>query len=64
MTGPPVIRSDLSLGRLGSWPPDGRRVHVQIRSLGIFSPRTGEVRSDDTDGIACCHRLQRKVLPS
>ena len=31
---------------------DGQ-VQVQIRGVDVFDPSTGEVRSDDTDGIAC-----------
>ena len=32
---------------------DDDMVRVQIRGVDIFNPATGQVRSDDTDGIAC-----------
>ena len=32
---------------------DDGMVRVRIRGVDIFNPATGEVRSDDTDGIAC-----------
>ena len=31
---------------------DGQ-VQVQVKGVDVFDPSTGEVRSDDTDGIAC-----------
>ena len=31
----------------------GAMVRVKIRGVDIFNPATGQVRSDDTDGIAC-----------
>jgi adenine-specific DNA-methyltransferase len=31
---------------------DGR-LRVQIHGVDVFDPRTGEIRSDNTDGIAC-----------
>ena len=34
-------------------PADDGQVQVQIRGVDVFDPSTGEVRSDDTDGIAC-----------
>ncbi len=32
---------------------DPGQVQVRIRGVDVFDPSTGEVRSDDTDGIAC-----------
>ena len=32
---------------------DAGQIQVEIRGVDVFHPGTGEVRSDDTDGIAC-----------
>lgn len=32
---------------------DGEEVQVKINGVDVFDPSTGEVRSDDSDGIAC-----------
>ena len=32
---------------------DDGQIQVQIKGVDVFHPGTGEVRSDDTDGIAC-----------
>ncbi len=32
---------------------DGGQIQVQINGVDVFDPSTGEVRSDDADGIAC-----------
>ena len=32
---------------------DDGQIQVQIRGVDVFHPGSGEVRSDDTDGIAC-----------
>ncbi|WP_425152978.1 site-specific DNA-methyltransferase [Candidatus Palauibacter sp.] len=32
---------------------DDGQIEVQIKGVDVFHPGTGEVRSDDTDGIAC-----------
>lgn len=34
-------------------PADGDQIRVRIRGVDVFDPSTGEVRSDDIDGIAC-----------
>ena len=33
--------------------PDDDRIRVKIRGVDVFHPRSGEVRSDGPDGIAC-----------
>ena len=32
---------------------DDGQIEVEIKGVDVFHPGTGEVRSDDTDGIAC-----------
>ncbi len=32
---------------------DDGQIQVEIKGVDVFDPGTGEVRSDDTDGIAC-----------
>ncbi|MCB9304914.1 MAG: site-specific DNA-methyltransferase [Lewinellaceae bacterium] len=32
---------------------EGRQLQVKVNGIDIFDPKTGKVRSDDTDGIAC-----------
>ena len=32
---------------------DGDQLQVSIKGVDIYDPSTGQVRSDDTDGIAC-----------
>jgi adenine-specific DNA-methyltransferase len=32
---------------------DGDRVRVKVNGVDVFDPASGEVRSDDADGIAC-----------
>ena len=32
---------------------DDRKIRVEIKGVDVFHPSTGEIRSDDTDGIAC-----------
>ncbi|MGV3710390.1 MAG: site-specific DNA-methyltransferase [Gemmatimonas sp.] len=34
-------------------PADGGRVRVKVNGVDVFDPSTGQVRSDDADGIAC-----------
>jgi adenine-specific DNA-methyltransferase len=34
-------------------PDEEEQIRVRIRGVDVFDPSTGEVRSDDTDGIAC-----------
>jgi adenine-specific DNA-methyltransferase len=34
-------------------PGKGGRIHVKVKGVDVFDPSTGEVRSDDVDGIAC-----------
>lgn len=41
------------------------QLRVQIRGIDIFDPSTGEVRSDETDNIACWIRtIMTKVFSS
>ena len=32
---------------------DGGKIQVQVKGVDVFDPASGEVRSDDTDNIAC-----------
>ena len=34
-------------------PDKGGRIRVKVKGVDVFDPSTGEVRSDDVDGIAC-----------
>lgn len=34
-------------------PTEDGQLQVQVKGVDIFDPKTGKVRSDDTDGIAC-----------
>jgi adenine-specific DNA-methyltransferase len=34
-------------------PAEGGHLRVKVKGVDVFDPSTGEVRSDDTDGIAC-----------
>jgi adenine-specific DNA-methyltransferase len=34
-------------------PADQGRIHVKVKGVDVFDPSTGEIRSDDPDGIAC-----------
>ena len=34
-------------------PADQGRIKVQVKGVDVFDPSTGEIRSDDPDGIAC-----------
>ncbi len=37
----------------GSGAPEGQQLEVRIKGVDVFDPSTGEVRSDNADGIAC-----------
>lgn len=34
-------------------PADQGRIKVRVKGVDVFDPNTGEIRSDDPDGIAC-----------
>lgn len=34
-------------------PAENGRIRVQVKGVDVFDPSTGEIRSDDPDGIAC-----------
>ena len=55
-----VVFNDLVAGALDFLRPDisleetdDRNLQVRINGVDIYDPSTGQVRSDDTDGIAC-----------
>ncbi len=44
---------DIDIIRVGDDGSEDDRVQVKIRGVDVFHPGSGEIRSDDTDGIAC-----------